>query len=267
MPLLYFVKSSAFFVVIKLIYTFIEKLSPPQLMLARIRIIIFFILVPLYVAAQSQLPDGDKPAPAFKLNGGVDMVSRYVWRGQNYGDAPSFQPYGEIEWRGYKLGVWGAYKLYGKGDNETDLYVSKSFGPLELAIWDYWFLEESSPVPYFNYRSSETAHLFEFIAKINGGDFLPLNFTAGYMFYGADPDKSLYLELEYFKTFFNTDFSVVAGYQARGSYYAQSPSFVNLGISATKGFSIRELLDFELTLSFYVNPNEKRSYFVVMMSL
>ena len=45
---------------------------------------------------------------------GVDLVSRYIWRGINVGDAPSVQPSLSLEVRGFEIGAWGAYSLSNK---------------------------------------------------------------------------------------------------------------------------------------------------------
>jgi len=75
--------------------------------------------------------------PEVSVTGNIDLMSRYIWRGQEYGQSPSIQPSLSATWKNITLGSWGAYKLTGAGDQETDFSLSADFGPLNIAVWDY----------------------------------------------------------------------------------------------------------------------------------
>ena len=46
-----------------------------------------------------------------QLGLGTDVVSRYVWRGTDFGDSPSIQPTINYTTSGFSVGFWGAYQL------------------------------------------------------------------------------------------------------------------------------------------------------------
>ncbi|MEI6050379.1 MAG: TorF family putative porin [Bacteroidota bacterium] len=126
----------------------------------------------------------------------VDFVSRYIWRGIEIGHAPGIQPALSATWKGFTLGSWGSYKLTGAGGQETDFYLSKSVGFVTVAVWDYWNFCDTTATDFFNYGNTTTAHLLEAQVLLSGGETLPFNFLASWFFYGADPSRSIYFELQ-----------------------------------------------------------------------
>ena len=52
---------------------------------------------------------------------GADIVSDYIWRGQDFGDV-SLQPELSVAWKGLSLSAWGSVGLSDKDDaRELDL--------------------------------------------------------------------------------------------------------------------------------------------------
>ncbi|HBB91505.1 MAG TPA: hypothetical protein DC042_07240 [Bacteroidales bacterium] len=192
--------------------------------------------------------------PPITVGAGMDIMSRYIWRGQDYGQTPSFQPGLSATWRGFTLGAWGAYKVAGKGLQETDLYLSKTFGFVTLAIWDYWSFDELAETDFFNYRNGTTSHALDASITLSGGETLPLNFLVSYMFYGADPSRSLYLELQYEHSFNTFDLQAFVGYQAKGEYYGERKGFVNIGCTVSKSIDVTESFSVPFSLSLVANP-------------
>ena len=204
--------------------------------------------------------------PAFSISSNVDLVSRYIWRGQEYGNDPSIQPGLSATWKDFTLGVWGAYSLNGIGMQETDLYLSKEIGPLTFSLWDYWSFGDST-LNLFDYKRNTTQHLLEAQLLLSGGGKLPFNFVMSYLFYGADPSKSIYLELQYLHSSPLADFQLFAGYQAKGDYYGDRHTFVNLGCTVNKSIEITDNWSLPLNLSFIVNPSSKRVYLVAGITI
>jgi len=197
---------------------------------------------------------------AFELSTGAEVVSSYIWRGQNYGHRPSIQPGAELSWRGFTFGVWGAFRITGDGEDEIDLYLSKEIGPLTISLWDYWSYSKYNPPRYFDYNPQTTSHMFEAQALLSFGDEKRVNFTLGYLFYGSDPSKSLYGEIELVKRSGDNEYKVFAGYQIKGEYYAASRAFVNTGISYKRELSLIKSIPTYFQLSFIVNPAIKSTY-------
>ena len=225
----------------------------------------FLILSSLFIGNTLLFAQSDT-IPKISTSVTVDLVSHYIWRGQDYGHKPSLQPGLSATWKDFTLGYWGAYRIAGSGDHETDFYIEKTIGPVTFSIWDYWNYSDSISNNYFDYNKNSTSHLLEAQVLLSGGEKLPFNLLGSYLFYGADPTKSIYFELQYLHSF-GSDTQVFAGVQAKGEYYAPKAVFVNLGCTASKSFKITENWSLPLNLSFIVNPDSKKAYLVAGITL
>jgi hypothetical protein len=201
------------------------------------------------------------------LSANADIYSSYIWRGLDMGHKPVFQPGFSASYRNFTLGYYGSYRISGDGDNEINLYLGKSFGPVTFELWDYWSWGKSNFRGFTDFNPETTNHLLEGLVTISGGERLPLSLTGGWLFYGADPSKSIYLELQYILPVNNSQIAFNAGYQARGSYYAERPGFVNLGITYTQPLAVSDKLTLDLLLSLIANPSDKNIFFTVGLSL
>ena len=226
----------------------------------------FLICLLLFVGSTSLFAQSDS-IPAITASANIDLISHYIWRGQDYGHKPSLQPGLSATWKDFTLGYWGAYRIAGSGDHETDFYIEKTIGPVTFSIWDYWNYSDSISNNYFDYNKNSTSHLLEAQVLLSGGEKLPFNLLGSYLFYGADPTKSIYFELQYLHSFGAIDTQIFAGFQAKGEYYAPKAAFVNLGCIATKSFNITKNWTLPVNLSFIVNPDSKKAYLVAGITL
>jgi hypothetical protein len=201
------------------------------------------------------------------LSANADIYSSYIWRGLDMGHKPVFQPGLSATYRNFTLGYYGSYRISGEGDNEINLYLGKSIGPVTFELWDYWSWSKSNFGGFTDFNMETTGHLIEGLVTISGGEKLPLSLTGGWLFYGADPTRSIYLELQYILPVNNSQIMFNAGYQAKGSYYAEKPGFVNLGITYTQPLAVSEKLTLDLLLSLIANPSAKNIFFTVGISL
>lgn len=226
----------------------------------------FVLLILLALGNLSLLAQSDT-VPAISTSATIDLVSQYIWRGQDYGHAPSIQPGLSATWKDFTLGFWSAFRIAGSGDHETDFYIEKAFGPVTFSIWDYWSFSDSASNNYFDYDKQTTSHLMEAQILLSGGEKLPFNLVGSYLFYGADPSKSMYFELQYLHSFGSVDTQVFAGVQAKGEYYASKAAFVNVGCTASRSFKIAKNRSLPMNLSLIVNPDSKNVYLVAGITL
>lgn len=110
---------------------------------------------------------------------GADLVSGYIWRGQDLGGV-SVQPSLSVAYKGFSLGAWGSVGLESSDTKEFDLTLGYSTGGFSISVTDYYF---NGGPGYFHYGSHDTKHTFE--GQI-GYDFglLALNWYTN--FAGAD---------------------------------------------------------------------------------
>ena len=91
-----------------------------------------------------------------------DIVSSYIWRGQDLGSA-AIKPTLGVGYKGLSLTAWGSYGLTNSNDvKEFDLTLAYSIGGLNIGVTDYWFDAGLDPDNrYFKYDAHGTNHLFE----------------------------------------------------------------------------------------------------------
>ena len=179
------------------------------------------------------------------LNGevtiGADVVSRYVWRGTDFGNAAAVQPGIETAVGPVTRGAWGAWSISpGPADasgNECDLYASTTVGPVGLTLTDYFFPAYAGTDSLLNVD----IHVFELSA---GADVGPVSVLAAANVSGDD-DNSTYLELTY------GAFSLGLGNGAYSTDGEFAP--VSLGISASRD---------NFSASYIINPDKETSFLV-----
>ena len=91
-----------------------------------------------------------------------DIVSSYIWRGQDLGSV-AIQPTLGVGYKGLSLTAWGSYGLTNPDDvKEFDLTLGYTIGGFNIGVTDYWFNVGLDPdARYFKYNAHETNHVFE----------------------------------------------------------------------------------------------------------
>jgi len=211
---------------------------------------------------------------------GVDLASRYIWRGINVGDAPSVQPSLSLGMNGFEIGAWGAYSLSNEitGGDEIDLWIGYGFdlpegGEFGLVLTDYYFPNAGEPFSNFNNYDDEDgpgAHILEL-----GGSFTFPSFPltlAGYVNFHNDEGHNIYFQADYPFMVGETSLDLFAG-ATPGSednpdlYGTEDFAFINLGLTAAKELAITNQFSLPVFGSFIINPNVDIGYFVVGISL
>jgi len=235
------------------------------------------------------------------LDIGSDIVSRYVWRGTQYGgNSPSIQPYTSVTYSNFQFGFWGAYTVSDLLTNqELDTYISYSFlkDIFSATITDYYF-PDNSDYNYFNYASNTTGHILEGTLSFNGSDNIPFTFLAAMNFFGADVAKieskptntnfnkkigiqySNYFELGYSKSFESTDLNAFVGFTLSNpqqeditngfigetGFYGYKAGIVNIGFSISKQLEIPQNYSLPVGVSLITNPETKKIYMVFKLT-
>ena len=120
---------------------------------------------------------------------GADVVSRYVWRGADFGDAVSAQPAIAYSGEAFEIGAWSSWAIHGGGANENDLYVSYMAGPVSITVTDYYF-PVAAPADFFNYSDEDGVHILEASAGVYLG---MASVMAAFNFLG-DAEDSFWVE-------------------------------------------------------------------------
>jgi len=171
---------------------------------------------------------------------GADVVSRYVWRGTDFGNSAAIQPALSFKAGNFEIGAWASYALADEGADENDLYISWSLGSLGLTLTDYYFPQTRD---FFNYRDRDSVHFIETAVSWDLGRW---SLLCGYFFSG-DPDRSLYAEAAYEVLSGDASSAVLTAGAGNGLYMTGDDfSVVQIGLTVTKG---------SLSASYLLNPD------------
>lgn len=224
----------------------------------------------LMLAAVLMLGAGLEMNAQDKVEGtaGADFVNQYIWRGQNLGGV-SIQPTLGLAWKGISLGAWGSVGFESADAKEFDLTLGYSVGGFNVGVTDYWFSEGS----YFKYKAHATTHVFE--GNI-GYDFGFLNAQVYTNFAGADGVNndgkraySTYFELSAPFSLAGLDWSASLGAvpTATDFYGTNGFSIINVGVKATKEFSIGKALTIPVFAGITANPRSEKAYLMAGFSI
>ncbi len=204
---------------------------------------------------------------------GTDVYSRYIWRGMDIGNSPSFQPAITFTAGGFSIGAWGAYSfagissVYSENDLLTSYSVKTDFGIFTLSYTDYYF--PSAGLKLFNYKNDgKGAHTLEAGIGYIGTKSFPLSFS-GYINFYNDPDNSSYFEIDYPFSVNNVDISLFVGASGGNSavYSTNKFSVINTGITFSKEIPVTGKFSLPIHVSYIVNPNQEQSYLIIGLSL
>jgi hypothetical protein len=204
----------------------------------------------------------------FKLNVGADFMSRYIWRGMDYGSSPSIQPTLSFNLGGFELGYWGAVALT-TNYQESDLYLKYTLKGFTLCLTDYYIPALSSNVNDTRYSfckspnkiefdttnglnlTKYTTHTYEAMLCYKGPTKFPISVMVATYLYGND------------KTPFDTTFTGTGLVQSV-KYKNRYSTYIELGYSfAIKEFNFDAFVGATPFSSAYSTPAYKGGFAVV----
>jgi len=219
------------------------------------------ILILITILSINTINAQEKSKASFDL--GVDFASRYVWRGLEFSDSPTIQPYAEYTSGNFTLGVWASYETGGQVvGQELDFYASYSLGAVSLGFTDYTFPVDGISDGYFQIKN----HIGEATISFDGVEKFPLTLLLGVNVYNDD-ENSVYTEIGYPFSIGETELSAFVG--AGNEIYSVEGDFAvtNFGISATKDVKITDSFSLGVSVSTIFNPDTDDAYLVFLMSL
>lgn len=199
----------------------------------------------------------------------TDIVSQYIWRGTDCGDA-AIQPTLGLAWKGLSLSAWGSVGLTNANDvKELDFDLSYTTGGFSVGVIDYWFSEGGDAAGrYFKYSSHATNHVFE--GKV-GYDFGPVSLSWFTNFAGNDGLNkngkraySSYFEVSAPFKFVKCDWNATVGAvpYATDLYGTNGFAVTNVSLRATKEFNIKNKLSIPVFTELTANPRHEKMYLI-----
>ncbi|MBQ9672919.1 MAG: hypothetical protein IJV34_08730 [Prevotella sp.] len=241
-------------------------------MKTRIFFTAFISMALLPVVAQVNTPLPHREGPGVSL--GADVVSSYIWRGQDLGNV-SIQPTLGVAYKGLSLSAWGSVGLTDATDTkELDLTLSYTLGGLNIGITDYWFNAGLDPQNrYFKYDAHGTNHLFE--ATV-GYDFGIASVQWYTNFAGNDGTRkngkraySSYFEVNVPFKLSAIEWTATAGAVpfATTSYGTTGFAVTNLALKATKDIKVTDTFAVPVFAQVVANPCSQKAYLVLGLTL
>lgn len=206
-----------------------------------------------------------------EVNVGADVVSGYIWRGQDLGNA-SIQPTLSVGYRGFSLTAWGSAGFSKEDTKEFDLTLGYAGGGFSVSVTDYWF---NNGPGYFHYGAGNTAHVFEAQVGYDFG-FLAANWYTN--FAGNDGVNrsghrayASYLNLTAPFTLGGLEWAVSVGATpwANTFYNGGAGGFelTDIGIGASKEIRLTDRYALPVFARAIWNPATEGAYFVFGISL
>lgn len=198
---------------------------------------------------------------------GADLVSQYIWRGQDLGNV-SLQPMLGASWKGLSLSAWGSVGFAKDDTKELDFTLSYSKKGFNVGMTDYWFSEGS----YFQYKAHKTTHIWEGFV---GYDFGFLSATWYTNFAGNDglngSGKRAYSSFFELKAPFRLaklDWNASVGIVPwrTTTYGTNGFACTNVSLKATKDFVIKEKYHLPIYAGLTANPDSGKFYFIFGLS-
>jgi hypothetical protein len=196
-----------------------------------------------------------------EVNTEVTVATRNIWRGLDYGSAPSIQGTLSVRKNNLEIGAWGTTTLNGSKRGYgtwMELFATAYWKNWSFTVDDYFFFnEDDADNNYFEWDRKKTQHFIEGRIKYTHERF---SVMGGYAFFKntADHTTGVYLEAEYFIT---SAFSLNLGGVTDASWL----SFYDRGGITTVGFSGRREIpignsySIDLKASLIANPNHNGS--------
>lgn len=225
----------------------------------------------LFMSAPAELL-ADEPESAVSLSVGADVVSSYIWRGQQLG-AFSVQPSATVTFNkpGISLGAWASAELFQGGEsvNMREFDLTLTWSPIEalsVGLIDYYFCTRNY-LSAWN-LSGSSSHTIE--ANL-GYDFGPLAISWNTVVAGLDHNcngdrsYSTYVELSAPYKLGGVEGSVAVGASLWEDSYTQvgTTDFKVCNISLTAN---KELCKLPFMGQVVLNPYTDQVFFVVGLS-
>lgn len=208
----------------------------------------------------------EKQSPfAFSL----ELSSKYMWRGIEYGTAPVAFPMLSYNYKGFSAYALGAYAINGS-HQEVDLGLSYTHKKFTLGFSDYYYPSAvGEKDSYFQLSNRSTGHSVEAYLTLTPFK-IPIWLTLSTYVFGADKKLnggqafSSYAEVGYTHAFNgNNALSLAVGANLnKGFYTAYEKGFnvVNIALKYATSFALGKF-KLPVSASYILNPYKEKSYF------
>lgn len=233
----------------------------------------FCILIVCLLAYAYVMSANDSTKVVSPFSASLELTTKYMWRGIEYGTAPTVFPMIGYCYKGFNAFAMGGYAVNGS-HQEVDLGVSYTANEFSLGVSDYYYPSAVGEKDgYFKLSNRNTGHWVEAYASWNGKK-IPLWVTVSTYVFGADKNEdgkqmySAYAEVGYAHSFNdNNSMSLCVGANLNKSFYTEYQSGFNVVNINAKYSTAFKFGKFHLPVSagYILNPYKNKSFFTMSL--
>lgn len=215
--------------------------------------------------------DSTKVSSPFLVS--LELSTKYMWRGIEYGTAPVACPMLGYGYKGFTAFAMGAYAVNGS-HQEVDLGVSYTVSEFTVGVSDYYYPSAVGEKDgYFKLSNRSTCHWVEAYATWTG-ERIPLWVTLSTYVFGADKNEdgkqmySSYAEVGYTYSFNdNKSLALCVGANLNKGFYTDCQSGFNVVNISAKYNTAFKFGSFRLPVSasYILNPYKNKSFFTLSL--
>jgi len=225
-----------------------------------------------FLVAQNQDVQVDKVRMASPLHLGLDLQTKYLWRGMEMMTEESvpvlFPSIGYLN-SGFFAYIMGGYSINGKYA-EVDLGLSYTFRWLTIGVNNYYYpTTDSADDQYFTFDSKKTGHWWEGVISVTP-EKVPVKLSMSNFFAGADKNLdgkqaySTYIEIgTWFDFIHNNLFALNIGAALNKSCYNgydHGLGICNIETKYTHNVEFKNGWVLPLGVAYIINPVCEKSY-------
>lgn len=233
----------------------------------------YIILLVFLVTLMPGLLANDSVKTVSPFSASLELTTKYMWRGIEYGTAPTVFPMIGYCYKGFNAFAMGGYAVNGS-HQEVDLGVSYTANEFSFGVSDYYYPSAVGEKDgYFKLSNRNTGHWVEAYASWNGKK-IPLWVTVSTYVFGADKNEdgkqmySAYAEVGYTHSFNdNNSMSLCVGANLNKSFYTEYQSGFNVVNINAKYRTAFKFGKFHLPVSagYILNPYKNKSFFTMSL--
>lgn len=231
---------------------------------------ILLLLLLLFITTTIKSEEKLKESP---FSASLELSTKYMWRGIEYGTAPTVFPMIGYNTHGFNAFAMGGYAINGS-HQEVDLGVSYTAKEFTVGVSDYYYPSSVGEKDgYFKLSNRETGHWVEAYATW-AGTKIPLWVTVSTYIFGADKNEdgkqmySSYAEVGYTHSFTDDNkISLCVGANLNKSFYTDNESgfsVVNVNAKYSTAFKFGSF-KLPVSASYVLNPYRNKSFFTMSL--
>ena len=207
----------------------------------RIKLLMLLLLTAMTANAEESLT-------VSPFSASLELSTKYMWRGIEYGTAPTVFPMIGYNTHGFNAFAMGGYAIDGS-HQEVDLGVSYTASEFTVGVSDYYYPSSvGEKDQYFKLSNRETGHWVEAYATW-AGTKVPLWVTVSTYIYGADK------------------IALCVGANLNKGFYTNNQSGFNVVNINAKYSTAFKFGNFKLPVSasYVLNPYNNKSFFTMSL--